>query len=271
VSFASEPGRDDGSLPPVNVVIPDDARDLDRDVLAYRREMRAKRRRQRLLRLVRPLNRPQFGGPAAIVPLIAVCLALTLVGGALLSVATISPAEAPTTAGSSSPQAAARPTAAAGPTTAASLTDLPAATVQLDGHVVSARSLTSSVIALVPADCGCGPALQRLASQASAARVALYFVATGAAIKQLDSITSRYGGEAARPATDPKGVLTAAYRPAGLTVLLVFHDATAEVRKNLSGDFQLGTTMGTLALDGRGLSPSQPSASQPAASQPTPA
>src|SRR6202000_3005825 len=55
VSFASDPGRDDGNLPPVNVVIPDDARALDRDVLAYRREQRAKRRRQRLTRLLRPL------------------------------------------------------------------------------------------------------------------------------------------------------------------------------------------------------------------------
>ena len=40
MSFASGPGRDDGSLPPVNIVIPDDARELDRDVLAYRRELR---------------------------------------------------------------------------------------------------------------------------------------------------------------------------------------------------------------------------------------
>ena len=52
MSFASEPGRDDGNLPPVNIVIPDDARELDRDVLAYRRELRAKRRRQRLVRLL---------------------------------------------------------------------------------------------------------------------------------------------------------------------------------------------------------------------------
>src|ERR1700753_1719923 len=56
VSFASQPGRDDGNLPPVNVVIPDDARELDRDVLAYQREMRSRRRRDRLTRLFRPLR-----------------------------------------------------------------------------------------------------------------------------------------------------------------------------------------------------------------------
>ena len=96
MSFASEPGRDDGNLPPVNVVIPDDARELDRDVLAYRRELRAKRRRQRLMRLFRPFRLPEFGGQAAIIPLIAACLAISLVGGALLSVITMSPASAPT-------------------------------------------------------------------------------------------------------------------------------------------------------------------------------
>ncbi len=41
-------------------------------------------------------------------------------------------------------------------------------------------------------------------------------------------------------------MLADAYRPTGLTVLLVFSDATAEVRKNLAGEFQLGLTSGEL-------------------------
>jgi hypothetical protein len=258
VSFPSEPGRDDGSLPPVNVVIPDDARDLERDVLAYRREVRAHRRRERLLRLIRPLNRPEFGGHAAIVPLIAVCLALCLVGGALLSVATIGPALAPTV--SSSPQPSAPSSAAAG-NTAANLTSLPQGTVQLDGKVVPARSLTSSVIALVPAACGCDQALKHLATQAFAAKVDLYFVATGAAIPQLATLTARDGGRTVRPADDTGGVFSAEYRPDGLTVLLVFSDATAEVRRNVSADFQLGTTRADLMMTGRSQVPGHAAAS----------
>ena len=106
----SEPGQDDGNLPPVNIVIPDDARELDRDVLAYRRELKARRRRQRLLRLLRPFRLGEFGGHAAIIPLIAACLAISLVGGALLSVATMSPAAAPTLSGPrTSPQPAISP------------------------------------------------------------------------------------------------------------------------------------------------------------------
>ena len=45
-------------------------------------------------------------------------------------------------------------------------------------------------------------------------------------------------------------MLADAYHPAGLTVLLVFSDATAEVRKNLAGNFQLGLTPGELNSPG---------------------
>jgi hypothetical protein len=235
VSFASEPERDDGSLPPVNIVIPDDARELDRDVLAYHREIRALRRRQRRTRLLRPFNGPGGGGPAALVPLIALCLALALVGGALLSVLTISPAEQDTTLSPS-----ATPRASSGP---AELTRLPPGNVQLDGKTSeSVRSLVSSAIALVPNDCGCGQSLTRLTAQAYAAGAHVYFVGTGVPSAQLIEEANEYGKGYATPADDPDGVLARAYDPTGLTVLLVFSDATAEVQKNLSGNFQLGLT-----------------------------
>ena len=75
---------------PLDIQIPDDARELDRDVLAYHREQRAKRRRSRLRRLAGPL-----AGHGAIMPLLASILAVCLVAGAMLSVATFSPATAP--------------------------------------------------------------------------------------------------------------------------------------------------------------------------------
>ncbi len=76
--------------PPLDIQIPDDARELDREVLAYHRELRAKRRRDRLRRLAGP-----FGGRATVMPLLASILAVCLVAGAMLSVATFSPATAP--------------------------------------------------------------------------------------------------------------------------------------------------------------------------------
>jgi hypothetical protein len=255
VSFASEPGQDDDNPSPLNIVIPDDARELDRDVLAYRREMRAKRRRQRLLRLFRPFRTPEFGGHAAIIPLIAVCLAVSLVGGALLSVMTMGQASAPTL---SSPQTAARsasPTEAAAPL--AKLTPLPQGNVRLAGSTVPVRSLVSSAIALVPANCACGTALQRLAGQTVAAHVKLYFAGSGA-ITQLDTLAARYGAVAA---SDYDSVLTAAYRPDGLTVLLVYKNAAAAVVRNLPANFQLTPTLRELGQASTSLSTSQPTPS----------
>jgi len=232
VSFASEPERDDGSLPPVNIVIPDDARELDRDVLAYRREMRALRRRQRRRRLLRPFNGPG-GGPAAIVPLIALCLAIALVGGALLSVLTISPADQNTAlTPSASPRASNAPV---------DLTKLPPGNIRLDGESKSVRSLFSSAIALVPNDCACGPALRRLTEQAVAAGAhGVYFVGgDDAPAAQLTVEANQFGNGHAVPGIDADGVLANAYHPTGLTVLLVFNDDSAEVLRNPSGSFQL--------------------------------
>ena len=82
-------GRDE---PPLDIQIPDDARELDRDVLAYRREQRARRRRTRRQKLTAP-----FGGTGTVMPLLASILAVCLVAGAMLSVATFGPGTAPAT------------------------------------------------------------------------------------------------------------------------------------------------------------------------------
>ena len=101
--------------PPLDIQIPDDARELERDVLAYHRELRANRRRRRLRRLTSP-----FAGQGTIMPLLASILAVCLVAGAMLSVATFSPANGsrhevppthrPTTAAATTGAATASPT-----------------------------------------------------------------------------------------------------------------------------------------------------------------
>jgi hypothetical protein len=142
VSFASEPGRDDGNLPPLNIVIPDDARELDREVLAYQREQRARRRQQRLMRLFRPFNRRELGGHAAILPLIATCVALSMLAGAMLSVFTISPASAPTMEQS-------QPGTTSSAVAPAS-TGLPAGTVRLNGKTVPVQILIDKQASFQP-------------------------------------------------------------------------------------------------------------------------
>ena len=82
--------------PPLDIQIPDDARELDRDVLAYHRELRAQRRRHRLRRLAGPLKPfAPFAAHGSVMPLLASILAVCLVAGAMLSVATFSPGTTP--------------------------------------------------------------------------------------------------------------------------------------------------------------------------------
>jgi hypothetical protein len=119
----------------------------------------------------------------------------------------------------------------------------------------------SSTIALVPANCGCGTALDRLAGQAAGAHVSLYFAGTGPVIPQLPALVTRYGDGAAIAAADYDGVLSVRYHPAGLTVLLVFKDATAEVLRSLPASFQLAPELRELKLAGVGLSAGQRTAS----------
>jgi hypothetical protein len=90
--------------PPLDIQVPDDARELQRDVLAYHRELRALRRRKRLRRLAGPFA--PFAARGSVMPLLASILAVCLVAGAMLSVATFSPS-------TSSTEHPASPTAAA--------------------------------------------------------------------------------------------------------------------------------------------------------------
>ena len=117
---------------PLDIQVPDDARELERDVIAYHRELRAKRRRSRLRRIAAP-----FGGNGTIMPLLASILAVCLVAGAMLSVATLSPADGsrhqvqpthqPTTVAATT-GAATRHTSTASPTPSHSATARPSGT-----------------------------------------------------------------------------------------------------------------------------------------------
>src|SRR6202020_3088436 len=83
VNIGGDPERDDYGLPPVDIEIPDDARELDRDTQAYRRELRMHRRHRLARRLGGPLTRDGM-----VLPLLASCLALTLLAGTLLTMFT---------------------------------------------------------------------------------------------------------------------------------------------------------------------------------------
>jgi hypothetical protein len=130
------------------------------------------------------------------------------------------------------------------------LTKLPDGNVKVSTGSEPVRSLVSSALALIPVNCDCGPALRRLADQAAVARVHLYFAASGAAMPQLATLTAQDGGGRAVAVYDIGNHLGAAYHPAGLTVLLVYSDATALVRADLPAGFQLTSALRGLGRPG---------------------
>ena len=265
-----EPGRDEGGLPPVDVDIPDDVRELDREVLAYHREQRALRRRARWARLLGPLH--QHG---AILPLIASCVALSMLAGTLLSVFSISPAAAPVLSHSANPGASSGASSAASsgatsgtssqaspssPATEAS--SLPLGTVYVGGKATAVRGLVRAVLVLVPRNCRCQQAVQQVTTQAARAGVRrVYFVGTADRMTDVTQLTRTAGLGTAVAVKDATNVLGAAYHPAGLTIVLVQADATTSVRRHLvAGQFQLEDQLRKLGTTGQGASPQPGSA-----------
>ena len=214
VNKGGDPERDDYPLPPVDIEIPDDARELERDVQAYHRELRAARRHRLGRRLGGSITRDGM-----VLPLLASCLALTLLAGTLLTMFTARRVVPPATQPTSEPQTPTPP-------------QLPAATVAVDNKPTTLDTLKPAVLVLVPADCGCAGFARQLATQASAANVSIYFAAaTTGALGQARALARRARSnrdtrKRAHLLTDESGALASTYRPSGLTAILVFYDGS---------------------------------------------
>jgi hypothetical protein len=273
VNVGGEPERDDFGLPPVDIEIPDDARELDRDVQAYHRQLRAQRRRTRLRRLCGPLARDGM-----VLPLLAGCLVLALVSGTLLTLFSAgqagvpglpkrlaaSPAtgrpktgpagaaaatqasggklpagiSAPPTPAPGHPGAGSQPGAnpAAGPAPVVGQIGgpLPDGTLLVAGQPTRLRLLPPAVFALVPAGCECAQAVHQLAGQAASAHVALYLVGSGTGAAQVGQLAGAAALRTAQVAEDSGSVLRRTYRPSGLTAILVHGDGSvAEISPRL--------------------------------------
>lgn len=225
MNAGGDPDRDDFGLPPIEVVIPDDARELDRDVQAYQRELRALRRKRRVSRLRGPLTRDGM-----VLPLLAGCLMLALLTSTLLIMfaadQTGVPALPRSTVSQTSPKRTPTP---AQPAVGHIGGPLPAATVRIGGKSVQLRTVTAampSVLTLVPRDCNCAPALRQLGSLAAQKGVHVYLVGTAAVMPQLTRLATAAGQATARIAEDTGNVLARMYGQKGLTAILVRRDGT---------------------------------------------
>ncbi|HEU5156942.1 MAG TPA: hypothetical protein VFU43_08085 [Streptosporangiaceae bacterium] len=242
-----DPQGDDYGLPHIDIVVPDDARELDRDVVAYRREQRQRRRRARWRRVFHPLTR--YGVAA---PIIAAAVLIAVISGTLLTV--LGPHSAPRPA---SPPPAQRPSARPGQVGG----PLPSGQVTIDGEPAALSDQRPAVIILVPPECRCDAIVTSIARQATARRIGVYLVAGPAPADrglqpgpgnitatprpparltpaarataddgELRSLAKRNPG--ARVLADPEGALISAYRPEGLTAVLVHTDGVVGARLN---------------------------------------
>lgn len=230
------PDRDDTGLPPVDIEIPDDARELDRDVQAYRRELRAQRRRGRSTRVHGMLARDSM-----VMPLLICCLVVALITGTLLTIFTstaIGPAGLPGAAkhgGSASPGAATTP---AGPA-ATSAPGLASALVEVAGHRHAVSALGPAILLVAPAGCRCDSVLAQVAGLAAQAHEATYLVAAPAELRQSARLAGRLG-HGLMAASDVSGILAGgSYPHAGLTAILVSPSGTVSYEQRLQAGADL--------------------------------
>lgn len=234
-----EPERDDTGLPPVDIEIPDDARELDRDVQAYWRELRAERRRQRRRRLHIGLTRD-----GVILPLLACCLILALITGTLLTVFTATSDQlvpppgggantqksSPPTATTSPPGSSSPRASAAGPGLTRTTVRLPDARVMLADRSVPLPSLWGIMLVLIPPRCRCATAVSRLATIGVSPTAGAILVASRGTITEAQRYLAGPQLRIAKNvavAIDAQGKLQKAVQAAGLTAVVFTGPPTA--------------------------------------------
>lgn len=225
-----DPEPDDYGLPHIDVVVPDDARELERDMAAYHREERRRRRRRRVRRLVRPVTR--FG---VAIPIIAGALLVALLSGVLMTAFGPRPVPRPTTA-----QLAPRPSASPGEI-GGLLPDREVALVAGGRTPTRLRNLRPGVIGIVPAAYECESVVAELATRTRQYKLNFWLVADPrpsgdrepTPLKELKACAGTAHGGTPLILEDREGVLAAAYAPApgtsgptgtGLTAVFVQPD-----------------------------------------------
>jgi hypothetical protein len=223
------PDRDDTGLSPVDVQIPDDARELDRDVQAYRREQRAQRRRRRSRRLQSVVSRDGM-----VMPLLICCLIFALITGTLLTFFTSSSLDQAGLAGSGTEPGG--KTAGPAPPQATADSSLASVPVQVQGRARLVGTLGPAVLLVAPKDCHCNGVIDAVAGQAAKAHETVYLVSGPGQPAVVPAGLS----DSIRPATDQTGTLDGpTYSHAGLTAILVTQSGAVSYAQRLKAGTNL--------------------------------
>ncbi len=213
----SERWPDGGPLPELPVRVPDDARDLARDVEALRRERRAQARRARWSRFVVTGRYRRTGLSGA---LVLGVLLLVAVPATLLSLLT------PRLSTQQQAAPLARPTVPPGQVGGL----LPEVELSVrTGTLAARRAARPGVLLLVPPGCGCdrlvGEAMAQALEFVRSARVVVDgSQGVGLASREAERLRLGPARGLVSAAVDPAGALARAYDARGLTLLAVAAD-----------------------------------------------
>jgi hypothetical protein len=195
------------------VVVPDDIRDLQADIDAYHRELRAARRRHRWHRLTASAAWRRWSFPVGVLTgAVAIAAAvfgmLALDGGALPhatrpAVALATPSVAPGRLGGLLP-------------------DLPLALTT--GASAPARSIRPALVALVPPQCRCTALLDGLAAQAEEVQLPLVVVGPPQPDAEVAALPGQVRHGRVLATYDNSGSLATTYAAHGVTALIVGAD-----------------------------------------------
>ncbi|MFL6240149.1 MAG: hypothetical protein ACJ735_11725 [Actinomycetes bacterium] len=220
-------GAGDESL--LALSVPNDPSELADEIASYRRELRARRRRERfdrwtLARYWRPYG---ITGPVAV----AAVVVIVSVSGLLLALL-------PNTH-----QDLSQSSSLGNATAAVGQIDgfLPDETVYVDGSPESVRALRPAVLVLVPPQCSCTTTVDRLASQAGEFGITTYVVTAVQPDPQMRALVHGIPGKHAE-VYDPGGMLQRTYnRPGeGVSVIVVRSDAVVRyIQRNATETTQL--------------------------------
>ena len=222
-----------GGIPAgAHIVVPDDARELARDIAAWRREERWKSRRRVFEGM---LGRRTTSTRALSAPIIITLMIAAALLGATLIFPGRTPEHPPT---SPVPLVLAAPTSAPG--TVGGLVPDDALVGQTG--TTAARALRPALLAITQSDCACTAALTHLAAEAADNGLTIYLIGSRAQQAELNALAGS-SSLAVRVMADQDSAITTMFAKGALTVVAVHADGVIE---QIVNDFTRTTSLETV-------------------------
>jgi hypothetical protein len=222
-----------GGIPAgAHVVVPDDARELARDIAAWRREERWKRRRRVFERML--------GGRASSSRALSAPIIITLlIAATLLGATLIFPGRTP-----DHPPTAPVPLVLAAPSAAAGTVGglVPDDALIGPTGTTTARALRPALLAVTQPDCACAAALTHLAQEAADNGLTIYLIGSRGRQSELNALAGD-ASVAVRVMVDQDSAIPSVFAKGTLTVVAVHADGVID---QIVDDFTRSTSLETV-------------------------